>query len=127
MKYDDNGRICNRCEEYKTWDNYHKQGSNSRSPHGKHAICKQCRSKAYVHVPRTAHREQEGDLYMLECAGYYKIGITTNLESRLKHYETHNPHPVTVVKVWPGRADLERDVHDMLGAFHHKGEWFQPN
>lgn len=31
-------------------------------------------------------------LYLIENGAYLKIGFTTNLQSRLKTYRTHNPN-----------------------------------
>ncbi len=120
-------RPCTSCEEMKPFSEYHK---HSGCLFGVNTVCKKCRiemsKKQWVRNKGMQRRPREGwDLYLAECRGYYKVGIAKDPDARLKDLQTGNPYPITLIKTWPGRSDLEKEVHDMLEQFHHRGEWFE--
>lgn len=119
---DEWGRTCRKCEQYKIWDDYHK---HSECVNGRNTICKECRQIESKEAWAPHRKQKEGDLYMVECLGYYKIGIAIDVKERISNMQTGNPFPIRLVKTWPGRADLEREVHEMLDQYHHRGEWFK--
>lgn len=67
-------------------------------------------------------------LYVLECAGYYKIGITRNFASRFKSISHGCPLPVSKVatRTVPaaGLMQAEAWLHQKLVDRCVKGEWF---
>lgn len=70
-------------------------------------------------------------VYIIECSGFYKVGITANIKRRLSHIDTSNPNPVSVVDKFKMdskfiAARSERLAHNALKkmGMHVKGEWF---
>lgn len=58
-----------------------------------------------------------------------KIGVTHNLEHRLKSFQTASPYPFVVLHqiMCPVRSHaerLERDLHKRFAPFRFSGEWF---
>jgi|SaaInlLV_10m_DNA_4_1040232.scaffolds.fasta_scaffold22105_3 hypothetical protein len=66
-------------------------------------------------------------LYVLECNGYYKIGITNNITNRLKSLQTGNAHEINVIHIEerykPEKA--EKYLHQKFSNKRLKGEWFK--
>ena len=62
-------------------------------------------------------------------SGFYKIGISQNVESRLRHLNTSNPDHLSIVtaKIVEDAPALERKLHDEYAACRTKtdGEWFR--
>lgn len=67
-------------------------------------------------------------LYVVECAGYFKVGLTTNFKSRLNAINFGTPLPIRKVKTREvpaaGLAYAESWVHHQLSDTRVKGEWF---
>lgn len=63
-------------------------------------------------------------LYLLECDNYYKIGYASNLNTRLKHYDTHNPN-YKLIDSKEGSHQDETCLHRKCKEFRIKGEWFE--
>jgi hypothetical protein len=122
--WDEHGRVCRKCEEYKPWEEYH---ANKRTPHGKATQCKACireKSKQYWYTKRTHHK---GDLYVMLCGPYFKVGRSVDPERRRREMEVHNPHPVVLHRVLKNSAHLEGELLEFMHqeAEHHRGEWFK--
>ena len=67
----------------------------------------------------------EGFVYVMECAGFYKIGWT-GASSRIRRMclQVGNPLPVTLVGVIEGSQLVESDWHDAFRDKQVRGEWF---
>ena len=55
-----------------------------------------------------------------------KIGITNDVQSRMKKMQTNNPLPlrlVTMIAI-PEAANAERHIHQYCARYHIRGEWF---
>lgn len=72
-------------------------------------------------------KDRTGFVYVVRCMQYYKIGITKDMESRAKGWQTDNPFDLEVITVF--RSDrasaYERALHTRFRRYHHRGEWFQ--
>jgi Meiotically up-regulated gene 113 len=71
--------------------------------------------------------EAEGYIYVMESAGYYKIGwAKTNPRLRRMAVQCGNPLPVELVGVIEGTRMQESEWHDFFKANgkHVRGEWF---
>lgn len=82
---------------------------------------KQLESKGYIKP-----RQSVGFIYVIKCAGYFKIGKTRNMGKRLRDYSTHYPLDVELVLCCPS-SDMDSDethLHRIYEAFRVKGEWF---
>lgn len=68
---------------------------------------------------------KEDYLYVIKSNGYYKIGYTTNIKSRLNDYKVHFGM-VDLIYVYKGYNcyDLESIIHNLVINKNHKGEWF---
>lgn len=68
-------------------------------------------------------------VYVLECAGFYKVGLSTNFGKRLEQIQTNNPLPVKCVAFryvpMRRRVEIERSVHAVLAEYRMHGEWFR--
>lgn len=68
-------------------------------------------------------------VYVISSDSAIKIGVTTNIQSRLASLQTANPEPLTVacaircVDESAAHA-LEKHLHNRYRAFKLKGEWF---
>jgi hypothetical protein len=56
-----------------------------------------------------------------------KIGITSDIDKRIKMFLTHQPYGVKVLGTWAGSARDERDLHAMFAGSHLAREWFAPS
>lgn len=65
-------------------------------------------------------------LYLIKDRDYIKIGYTSDMESRLKHYDTHNVY-YELLDVVPGTEQDERDIHSKLKEYNYKLEWYYSN
>lgn len=67
-------------------------------------------------------------IYLIKSEQWYKIGITNDLNQRLKAFETSNPHEVKVIAfIGTTKAfQLEKRLHRMFANKKHKDrvEWF---
>jgi hypothetical protein len=56
--------------------------------------------------------------------GPVKIGLTTNIENRLKELQQGNPNKLYVLHTTTGGQNLERHLHKMFSNHRIKNEWF---
>lgn len=73
-------------------------------------------------------RDAQVMLYVVECAGFYKIGFAKDVERRVRDFKIGNPLPIRIVLRRTVRgADInraERQVHEVLADYRLEGEWF---
>lgn len=83
----------------------------------------------------TTHEENEknlmGDVYLVKMKGlnYYKIGVTKNIENRIKSLQNGNPIEIQLIKSIPV-ADMyakENYLHSKYDYANMKNEWFEFN
>lgn len=71
---------------------------------------------------------QTGILYVVECAGFHKVGITRDFAKRLSVIDTGTPMPVRKIAMrtvaLAGMVYAETWLHHQLSPHHVKGEWF---
>lgn len=74
---------------------------------------------AYVAEPA------EGFVYVMECAGFHKIGwAKTSPKRRRSALQVSNPLPVTLVGVIEGSKLVEAEWHLAFREKRVSGEWF---
>jgi hypothetical protein len=75
--------------------------------------------KLYYSYVYAFHCKQDG--------GYYKVGYTSNLKSRMSQLQTSSPFPIELVcairTYYP--QTLEKTLHGHLDDYRVAGEWFQ--
>lgn len=69
-------------------------------------------------------------VYIAAAGDYVKVGMTTDVERRMK--ELYTGCPLEVKLIWTSRemllnntSHLELSLHDRLHKYRVKGEWFQ--
>ena len=69
---------------------------------------------------------KSGNIYILESSGYYKIGITKNIKSRLNSLQTANPNKIKLVhsKFISNYDEHECFLHQVFNNSKKNGEWF---
>lgn len=66
-------------------------------------------------------------VYVFECNGLYKIGVTSNVNRRLKQLQTGNGFKITEVasyEFFSMAHCIERDLHSKFKECNTLGEWF---
>lgn len=65
-------------------------------------------------------------LYLIQAENTHlvKIGITTDLQHRIKSIQTGCPYKLAVIATWPGSRTLESNLHKRLAEHRQSGEWF---
>lgn len=71
-----------------------------------------------------AAQPPSGFIYVMECAGFYKIGWSKVPRIRRSHLQTANPLPVTLVGVVEGSMENEAEWHEFFTDKRVQGEWF---
>lgn len=69
----------------------------------------------------------DGFVYLLESGGVYKIGVTKNLNRRVKQISPKMPYPVNLIHSIKtnDRYKLEGWLHNIFRSKRLEGEWFQ--
>lgn len=68
-------------------------------------------------------------VYFLEAAfsGLIKIGIASNLSSRVSSIQSSSQEPISLICSIPGNRELEKFLHGVFEPLKHHGEWFYPH
>ena len=88
---------------------------------------KQRYEKALKRIDIFAEQKEKGlFLYILKCDIYYKIGIASNIKSRLNSLQCGNPFDIDLLykKRIKDARELEKNLHNGLISLKHKREWF---
>jgi len=70
-------------------------------------------------------KNAEKDLYFVRCGDYIKIGISGDVERRLKDLESSNPFELELIYRGVGEGGDEEFWHGVFKQRHHRGEWFE--
>jgi hypothetical protein len=65
-----------------------------------------------------------GFVYVMECAGFYKIGWSKQPGGRHSSIQVGNPLPVTLIGVVEGTPADEDTWHEVFKGKRARGEWF---
>jgi hypothetical protein len=78
-------------------------------------------------LPRKASlaNPDEARVYFIAGAGLIKIGITTNVPSRLRAIRNSSPVPVELLGMFRGNIGDEMDAHSRFKELRRHGEWFE--
>ena len=73
-----------------------------------------------------AERHVAAELYFIGAdEGPIKIGVSQNVEKRLKQLQTAHPHRLRILAVLVGGALREGDYHARFAEHRLEGEWFE--
>jgi hypothetical protein len=91
--------------------------------------CMSCQSQHEALRTQSTATEAKSYVYAIRRGtdGPIKIGVTTNLASRLATLQTATPEPLNVVALIPGGTEVERMIHLYLREHRIRGEWFAPS
>ncbi len=68
-------------------------------------------------------------LYIIKAENAIKIGVTSNLESRIKQIQTGNPYKIIILRTYNEQKSniefLEKKLHLLFDNFRLNGEWFK--
>lgn len=83
-------------------------------------------------IPSPSPAASGGEIvYAVGHDEFVKIGVTSNLDARVKGLQNGNPHTVNVFTyTFCGESRsraflLESIMHECMGQFHHRYEWFK--
>lgn len=75
----------------------------------------------------TRKNKKSTHLYVLSCDGLLKIGVTNDIDKRVKTLQTGNGNPIIVEyldeRLNPEKA--EKYLHRCFAKKRRKGEWFE--
>lgn len=63
-------------------------------------------------------------IYFLAGAGLIKIGVTTDVDKRIRSLENSSPVLLEFLGCYPGTRSDERALHDRFKHLRRHGEWF---
>lgn len=107
---------CSRC----CLNTYENNISDKRNG----VFCNECS----VIVDKADLRTSDVYLMWAEGSSFFKIGITTNILSRINALKTACPFPIILVAMFCGKHTDERNTHKEFNPYRTKGEWFNfPN
>lgn len=66
-----------------------------------------------------------GKIYFVSAPGRIKIGYTAQPDKRLASLQHVDMERLTTIGVAPGTMRIERKLHEMVGNFRIRGEWFR--
>lgn len=66
-------------------------------------------------------------VYVIAGGGYTKVGVTVDVDQRLRALQIASPHRLRVVAVVPGGVSLERGLVYVMAQRYARaqGEWFE--
>jgi len=72
---------------------------------------------------------KNGYVYLLECRGLHKVGVTININSRMNSYRTQNPFiNIIAQRLTVYYKDIERFVvREFSSKVAYNKEWFRLN
>lgn len=80
-------------------------------------------------VEATTKKRKKKDLnvYIVSCGDLIKIGVTNDIDKRVKTLQTGNPFPIVVEFVEQKRQayKIESYLHRMFEQYRVQGEWFK--
>ena len=70
-------------------------------------------------------RHSEGDLYVIRCGRYFKVGASKDVERRVRDLQASNPLKIELVYHGKDEACDEALWHAVFAHRHHRNEWFK--
>ena len=66
-------------------------------------------------------------IYILESDGFYKIGVSANINNWIKELQTGNPYTIECVfsRRVPEAYEVEKYIHKLFEQDKVSGEWFE--
>jgi len=64
-------------------------------------------------------------VYFIQCGNYFKIGVSDDVERRVRDLESSNPYEINLLDT--DTSTTEEDWHKIFSHRHHRGEWYIGN
>lgn len=88
--------------------------------------------KSFIDICNIEYIDNQTMVYILECNGMFKVGISKNIKTRLKQVQCGNPYKVILKKAYSMAYhqlafNAEKRIHDRLKKdnLHIRLEWFK--
>lgn len=77
--------------------------------------------------PPKPEKTYDDFVYLVHASGHWKLGVSQNVEQRLRELQTGCPFRVEIVKFWKSEqaAKVERALHRRFAEHRMEGEWFK--
>lgn len=77
--------------------------------------------------PLKPPRTYDNFVYLVHASGHWKIGVSQNVEQRLREIQTGCPYRVEIVKFWKSEnaTKVEKALHHRFAEHRMEGEWFK--
>jgi len=77
--------------------------------------------------PQKPPRTYDNFVYLVHASGHWKLGVSQNVEQRLRELQTGCPFRVEIVKFWKSEhaTKVERALHRRFAEHRMEGEWFK--
>jgi len=87
-------------------------------------VARDIKNKNYIN--KSDNNYQNEYLYIIHNSEYYKIGISSDPENRLKALQTSSPYELKLIKVYECKNSnkIESLIHAKLKHKNIRGEWF---
>lgn len=78
------------------------------------------------YTPKEDYKAKATSLYLVQSSGYTKIGVTNDINNRLKAFRGSSPHEVTLHSIYDVYCPytLEAFLHAKYSSKRVQGEWF---
>lgn len=111
----------------------HPRGPRPKEQREKRNALRRQRSSAQRDLENRRNREwcarkrHAPSIYLVLCPALnaVKIGRTTSIGVRLKHFRIGSPAPLELVALIPGTAEDEKRLHERFAHARSHGEWFR--
>ena len=66
-------------------------------------------------------------VYVIQAGNtdFYKIGVTTNVDRRIKELQTGSPHALRIVRTQEGNIQTEQELQKKYVEYKTRNEWFE--
>lgn len=92
-------------------------------------VCERCGLVFDGHSEYDHEAEYGKIVYFVQSrlGGPIKIGLTTQLNQRLKQLQNESPIPLDIVGALHGDEQVESAIHERFRKLQLHGEWFEPS
>lgn len=80
--------------------------------------------KAIRYVVKQTQTDEQPLVYLLKVHNFYKIGISKDVNKRIRQLSTGCSAMPELIAVAPGGRQLEQELHEEFKNYRKHGEWF---
>ena len=116
--------LANHVAEQMGWPQIHPDQEGAKKDFPRQYLARYLiqRKRSLVHYPRSW-------VYIVQCAGHVKIGVSDNVQARIDQMKVGNPFKIKLIATigCEGRKKafaLEKKIHELFYDYRKDGEWF---